>query len=72
LDRASYGGTGDVHALAHVLAREGIAHFVVTRDLMDRPEARPGQQGNWEWRVTATGRAIPRRAPSDQNWRTLA
>lgn len=72
LDRASYGGAGDVKALANVLAREGIAHFVVTRDLMDRPEARPGQQGAWEWRVSATGRAIPRHAPSDQTWRTLA
>lgn len=72
LDRASYGGTPGAGEIANLLTQWGIPHFVITRDLMDRPEARPGHQGNWEWRVSATGRAIARSAPSDAGWRTLA
>lgn len=72
LDRASYGGTLGANGIVQVLAQYGIPHTVITRDLMDRPEARPGHQGSWEWRVGATGRAIPRTAPADTGWRTLA
>ena len=70
LDRASYGASENARAVVAQLAQWGIPHFVVTRDLMDLPEARPGHAGEWDFRVSATGRAIARTAPSDSGWRT--
>lgn len=72
LDRASYGGSGDLAAVIALAQEWGIPHYVITRDMLDKPEARPGRAGQWEWRMGATGRAVARRAPSDQSWRTLA
>ena len=72
LDPASFGGTGDVNSPLALLSSLGIARYVITRDLLDRPEARPGRAGHWEWRSLGTGRAIPIRRPSDTSWRKLA
>ena len=35
------------------------------------PEARPGWRGQWEWRISPTGKAIPVRPPGDMAWRKL-
>ncbi|MGE5139142.1 MAG: DUF58 domain-containing protein [Rudaea sp.] len=57
--------------MEHLLARQGITHYVLSSDVFDRPEARPGEQGRWEWRVTATGSARALRAPRETGWRAL-
>jgi uncharacterized protein (DUF58 family) len=49
----------------------GVTSYIITRDMLDRPEARPGQAGRWEWRVLPTGRAVPVRKPADVTWRAL-
>jgi uncharacterized protein (DUF58 family) len=72
LDPASFGGVGDVRGIVALLADLGIPHHVVTRDLLDQPEALPGQEGQWEWRVLGTGRAVAVRHPLDTHWRTLS
>jgi uncharacterized protein (DUF58 family) len=72
LDPVSFGGAGDVRGMVALLADLGIPHHVVTRDLLDRPEARPGQEGQWEWRVLGTGRAVAVRHPLDTHWRGLS
>lgn len=72
LDRATYGGSGSTDQTTTLLAEWGIPHFIITSDILNRPESRPGQAGNWEWRVNATGRAIAQSAPRDEVWRTLA
>ena len=72
LDRESYGGAGDVRGLEATLTDLGVTYHVVTRDLLARPEARPGEQGRWEWRVLPTGRAVPIRRPGDVAWRDLS
>lgn len=54
-----------------MLARQQVACHVITPDLLNRPEAQPGQAGLWEWRTSATGRAIPVRTPGDLSWRRL-
>jgi len=49
-------------------------HFAchsLPRELFDRPEAQPGTQGQWEWRISPLGRAIPVHAPEDHSWRRL-
>ena len=71
LDQNSFGGAGDARQAAATLNELGIAHYLIGRDLLDRPELRAGRQGQWEWRVSGTGRAIAVRAPRDANWRSL-
>lgn len=68
LDVNSYGGQADLAPIQHGLLRLGAAPYLVQRELLDRPEAHPGHQGEWEWKVTGFGRAIPLRKPSDLSW----
>lgn len=72
LDPVSFGGTGDVSGTLALLSDLGVARYVITHDLFDRLEARPGRHGQWEWRVSATGRAIPVRRPHDTEWKRLS
>lgn len=71
LDPVSFGGEGDLSGTLALLTNLGVKRYVITRDLLDRPEARPGQQGTWEWRVTPTGRAIAVRRPGNMPWKAL-
>ena len=57
--------------LSSSLSALGIANYVITPEMLDRPEARPGERGLWEWRTSATGRAVPIRRPHDVAWRKL-
>lgn len=71
LDPVSFGGTGRTGPLETSLTQMGISHKTITRDLLDQPEARPGKQGNWEWRILGTGKAIPVRRATEESWRVL-
>ena len=71
LDPVSFGGDQSTAAIEHQLGRLGIVHYVITRDLLDRAEARPGQQGQWEWHISPSGRAIPVKQPQDMSWKML-
>ena len=72
VDPASFGGTGDTSRLAAQLQQMGISCHIITRDLLDRSEAHPGQSGRWEWRTSATGKAIPIHKPVEADWKRLA
>jgi uncharacterized protein (DUF58 family) len=67
----SYGGSGEIQSIQSMLASLRTTTVVIRRDLLDRPEARPGHEGEWEWRVTGLGRAIPVRKPADLSWRKV-
>ncbi len=71
LEPRSFGGQADPSPLLNLMTRHGIAHDLIPRDLLDRPEARPGQKGRWEWQITAQGRAIPIQRPTEVEWREL-
>jgi uncharacterized protein (DUF58 family) len=71
LNPATFGGTGNAQIVLSLLAELGIVRYVIDRELLDRPASRPGKAGQWEWRVSATGRAIPLRKPSEQGWKVL-
>jgi uncharacterized protein (DUF58 family) len=58
-------------ALDNLLVDMNITHHIVTRDLFKQPDARPGPRGQWEWRITPTGKAIPVRLPGDLTWKSL-
>jgi len=70
-DPLSYGASGDPAHTRLLLARLGVNPYIVRRELLDRPEAHPGHQGEWQWRVTGFGRAIPVRKPADLGWRKV-
>jgi uncharacterized protein (DUF58 family) len=72
LDAASFGGVGDVNTPVTLLSHLGVARYVITRDLLDQPEARPGQRGHWEWRISGSGHAAPVRRPRDTAWERLS
>ena len=71
LDPLSFGGTDSTAAAQALLNDYGIAHNVIQSDLLNRPEARPGKQGKWEWRVLGRGKAVAVRKPADSGWRKL-
>jgi uncharacterized protein (DUF58 family) len=70
-DPRTFGSEASPDNALGLLDDYGIAHEVIQRDLLDQPEARPGQQGKWEWRVVGTGKAVAIRRPADTGWRTL-
>lgn len=71
LDPISYGGHNSAEPIASFLSSLGVAHHLITADMLDQPEARPGRRGMWEYKVTPLGRAIPRHDPGDLAWRQL-
>jgi uncharacterized protein (DUF58 family) len=70
-DPATFGAENNASGLAHRLGDLGIAHYVIPRELLDRPEVRPGQRGKWEWRIMPTGRAVAVSRPDDLEWKEL-
>jgi len=70
-DPETFGGSGNLPALKDYLAGLGINHEVISKQLLERQETRPGQSGHWEWRVTPLGRAMPGIEPQDLSWREL-
>lgn len=71
LEPRSFGGSADSRPLQALLSQQGIRHHLIPRSLLERPEAQPGQQGEWEWLVTPGGRALLKHAPGDLAWRNL-
>jgi uncharacterized protein (DUF58 family) len=71
LDPASFGAPERADALADVLGRMNIPRFILSRDLLERPEARPGWRGQWEWRIMPTGKAVSIRSQADMTWKRL-
>jgi uncharacterized protein (DUF58 family) len=72
LDPISFGGEESAAAVMRLLEDFGIQHSLITRDLLNRVERRPGTQGQWEWRILGQGKAVPVRRPADMRWRRLA
>jgi uncharacterized protein (DUF58 family) len=71
LDPESFGKTESAAGILTLLTDYGITHNIVHRELFDRPEAHPGTQGKWEWRVVGRGKAVAIRRPADTGWRKL-
>jgi hypothetical protein len=71
LDPVSYGGVMEVEPLFSLLSEWGVAGHRITRELIDRPEARPGSAGRWKWRISPSGKAVAVQRPRDFSWRQL-
>ena len=70
LDPISFGGNTDTRSLTDALQMMSVPCHVIPKEMLDEKEIRPGQEGEWEWRISGTGKAIPVRTPRD-NWRRL-
>lgn len=66
LDPASFGGEGDTSVVRGMLARLGIPAHLVVQGYPFRPLSRTRQEGGaWEFKITATGRAIVTQRPRE-------
>jgi uncharacterized protein (DUF58 family) len=71
LDPTSFGGAGSTEGVGQVLTDYNIPHNLIPRELLDRPEAHPGEQGKWKWRVVGHGKAVAVHRPVDTSWRRV-
>jgi uncharacterized protein (DUF58 family) len=71
LDPASFGSAHSAEGVRGVLTDYGIHHTLIRRELLDRPEARPGRQGRWEWKVVGPGKVVAVQRPAKTVWRRL-
>jgi uncharacterized protein (DUF58 family) len=69
LDQGAFGGEGDASQTVALLEALGVTHYVITPDLLDRPEVQPGQVG--QWRRTAQGQWEPLFPVRELAWRAL-
>lgn len=69
-DPVSFGGDTNTKAISEVFQSMSIPCHVIPKEMLDKPQARPGHEGEWEWRVSATGKAVAVRA-AQEDWRGL-
>jgi hypothetical protein len=69
LDQQAFGGDGEANPTIASLESMDVTHYLVTPDLLDRPETRPGQIG--QWRKTSRGQWEPQFHPRELVWRAL-
>lgn len=70
LDPLSFGGRGESKPIGDSLQRMGIPCHMIPREMLEKREIRPGREGEWEWRVSGTGKAVAVRTPL-ADWRRL-
>ncbi|MEI6288854.1 MAG: DUF58 domain-containing protein [Chloroflexota bacterium] len=70
-DPVSFGGIKQPGGLKSILDGMGIDCHIISRDLLNTPEAHPGDAGRWKWRTSATGKAIPIIKPVESQWKSL-
>jgi hypothetical protein len=69
-DRISFGGSTDTKIISEIFQSMSIPYHVIPGALLDKPQARPGHEGEWEWRISATGKAHAVRT-AQGDWRGL-
>jgi uncharacterized protein (DUF58 family) len=70
LDPVTFGGTAPIQPVAEIMQSMNIPCHVIPKEMLDKPQARPGHEGEWEWRISATGKAFAARA-AQGDWRGL-
>jgi uncharacterized protein (DUF58 family) len=69
-DPVSFGGSTGTKAISQVFQSMSVPCHVIPKEFLDKPQARPGHEGEWEWRISATGKAVAVRA-AQEDWRGL-
>jgi uncharacterized protein (DUF58 family) len=69
-DVNTFGGYASTKEISNILQSLGVPCHVIPMELLDKPQARPGHEGEWEWRISGTGKAIAVKRPAS-DWRGL-
>jgi uncharacterized protein (DUF58 family) len=69
-DPISFGGSTNTKSISEIFQSMSIPYHVIPKALLDKPQARPGHEGEWEWRISATGKAHAVRT-AQGDWRGL-
>ena len=69
-DPISFGGSAATKSISEIFQSMSIPCHVIPKSLLDKPQARPGHEGEWEWRISATGKAHAVRS-AQEDWRGL-
>ncbi len=70
LDPLTFGGTAEAGPVSDSLRMMGIACHVIPHQMLDKHQIQPGHEGEWEWRISGTGKAIAVKTPV-ADWRRL-
>jgi hypothetical protein len=70
LDPLSFGTRADTRGISEVFQSLSVPCHIIPRALLDKPQARPGHEGEWEWHISATGKAVALRQ-AHEDWRGL-
>jgi uncharacterized protein (DUF58 family) len=70
LDPNSYGHPVNLTAITGALEFMNVVCHVIPREMLSNSQFPPGDQGQWEWRVSGTGKAIAVKTPV-ADWRRL-
>jgi uncharacterized protein (DUF58 family) len=71
LDPIAFGGMDEIKGTQALLNQVRVKYTVITPDLLNQPENQPGQQGQWDWHISPSGRAIAVSRPQDLEWKPL-
>ena len=69
-DPLTFGGSVDPKAVSDIVQSMNVPCHVIPQKMLDKPQARPGHEGEWEWRISATGKAFAVRT-AQEDWRGL-
>jgi len=69
-DPVSFGGKTNTKSVEEALQYLSVPCHVIPKEMLDKPQARPGTEGEWEWRISGTGKAVAVRTPL-ADWRRL-
>ncbi len=69
-DAVTFGGNANTKPVSDIFQSMNVPCHVIPREMFDKSQARPGHEGEWEWRISATGKAFAVRA-AQEDWRGL-
>ena len=69
-DVNTFGRTAKIGQISNILQSFNIPCHIIPKELLDKPQARPGHEGEWDWRITGTGKAVAVQKPVT-DWRGL-
>lgn len=70
LDPNSFGASMDIRPITQALESMNVSCHVIPREMLDERQTRPGHEGEWEWRIAGTGKAVAVKRPV-ADWRRL-
>ncbi len=69
-DVNTFGAQADTQLIASTLQSLSVPCHIIPKEFLDNKGARPGHEGEWEWRITGTGKAVAVSKPA-ADWKGL-